>query len=115
MIRFSRILFPVDLSRASSELFILHVLEPRLSYYPIPAAASDVIMMPTHGHGPFRRLTLGSVTARILHSATCPVWTGVHTDQMWSHTGAGRHRFLCAVDADQRGRPVAEMGAPVHM
>jgi len=55
MIRFNSILFPVDLSRESreaapfvaamayrfsSQLFLLHVLEPRLSYYPISAAAS---------------------------------------------------------------------------
>jgi nucleotide-binding universal stress UspA family protein len=59
MIRFNRILYPVDLSRQSreavpfvaamaarfsSELFILHVLEPHLSYYPIPAAATPAAM-----------------------------------------------------------------------
>ncbi len=38
----------------------------------------DLIMMPTHGYGPFRRLLLGSVTAKVLHDAECPVWTAVH-------------------------------------
>lgn len=37
-----------------------------------------LIVMGTHGHGTFRRFILGSVTAKILHDADCPVWTGVH-------------------------------------
>ena len=40
----------------------------------------DLIMMPTHGYGPFRRFLLGSVTAKILHDATCPVWTSAHLE-----------------------------------
>lgn len=41
----------------------------------------DLIMLPTHGYGPFRRFILGSVTAKVLHDAQCPVWTGVHLDE----------------------------------
>jgi nucleotide-binding universal stress UspA family protein len=33
----------------------------------------DLIMMPTHGLGIFRRLLVGSVTSKVLHDATCPV------------------------------------------
>jgi nucleotide-binding universal stress UspA family protein len=134
VITFTRILFPVDLSQQSqdaapyvaamarrfaSELLILQVFEPQLSYYPIPAAATpaalkhehedrqsreaefasfasdffsdipvrarcvegdaalcivsfaqennvDLLMIPTHGCGRFRRLLLGSVTAKVL-------------------------------------------------
>ena len=40
----------------------------------------DLIVMPTHGYGPFRRFILGSVTAKVLHDADCPVWTGVHLE-----------------------------------
>lgn len=71
----------------------------------------DLIMMPTHGYGPFRRLLLGSVTAKVLHDAACPVWTGVHSDEMWSHKGAGWHRFLCAIDEDVRDAPVLQWAA----
>src|SRR5580658_1721688 len=38
----------------------------------------DLIMMPSHGYGPFRSLLLGSVTAKVLHDAKVPVWTGAH-------------------------------------
>jgi len=37
----------------------------------------DLIVMPTHGYGGFRRFMLGSVTAKVLHDADCPVFTGV--------------------------------------
>jgi nucleotide-binding universal stress UspA family protein len=39
---------------------------------------ADLIVMPTHGYGAFRRFILGSVTAKVLHDADCPVFTGVH-------------------------------------
>lgn len=42
---------------------------------------SDLIMMPTHGYGVFRRRLLGSVTAKVLHDSDCPVWTGAHLAQ----------------------------------
>ena len=168
MISFNRILFPVDLSRASYDtapfvtamaarfratLHVLHVSESRVSPYPVPAVATpgvlrqdserhataqarlnlfrseafngiptqshldegdaaqkivcfartnriDLIMMPTHGYGTFRRLLLGSVTAKVLHDIECPVWTGVHTDRMELQTGVGWRQFLCAIDDD---------------
>src|SRR5215813_3665418 len=40
---------------------------------------SDLLMMPTHGFSAFRVLLLGSVTARCLYEANCPVWAGPHT------------------------------------
>jgi nucleotide-binding universal stress UspA family protein len=42
---------------------------------------ADLIVLPTHGYGPFRRFILGSVTAKVLHDADCPVWTGIHLEQ----------------------------------
>ena len=32
----------------------------------------DLIMMPTHGYGPFRSMLLGSVTAKVLHDCDVP-------------------------------------------
>jgi len=58
----------------------------------------DLIMMPTHGYGPFRRLLLGSITAKVLHDARCPVWTAAHTLDASSKASARPHRIACAVD-----------------
>lgn len=71
----------------------------------------DLIMMPTHGYGPFRRFLLGSVTAKVLHDTDCPVWTGVHADQLWSSHHQRWRRFLCAVDADPRDAPLLRWAA----
>jgi nucleotide-binding universal stress UspA family protein len=58
---------------------------------------AGVILMPTHGYGPFRRFILGSVTAKVLHDADCPVWTGVHLENAPTATVPLR-RIVCAVD-----------------
>jgi nucleotide-binding universal stress UspA family protein len=41
---------------------------------------TSLIVMPTHGYGLFRRFLLGSVTAKVLHDADCPIMTGVHVE-----------------------------------
>jgi nucleotide-binding universal stress UspA family protein len=64
----------------------------------------DLIVMPTHGYGPFRRFLLGSVTAKVLHDAECPVWTGTHMEEAAEHEWRGMNRVLCAVD----GGPTSE-------
>src|SRR5258706_3050824 len=61
---------------------------------------SDLIMMPTHGHGPFRRFLIGSVTAKILHDADCPVWTGVHLEAAPPLEKIELHHLLCAVNLE---------------
>lgn len=60
----------------------------------------DLIMMPTRGFGPFRAFLLGSVTAKVLHDAHCPVWTGVHAEELVAHPPQQWKRLLCAVDCD---------------
>ena len=58
----------------------------------------DLIVMPTHGYGPFRRFILGSNTAKVLHDADCPVWTGVHLEEAPAALPVPIGSVLCAVD-----------------
>jgi nucleotide-binding universal stress UspA family protein len=62
--------------------------------------AVDLIMMPTHGYGPFRSLLLGSVAAKVLHDAKCPVWTAAHETQPPSRDHLNPVTVLCAVEAN---------------
>jgi nucleotide-binding universal stress UspA family protein len=59
---------------------------------------TDLIMLPTHGYGRFRRFILGSVAAKVLHDARCPVWTGVHVQQIPPLEHISFKRVLCAID-----------------
>ncbi len=65
----------------------------------------DLIMLPTHGYGRFRRLILGSVTAKVLHDAWCPVWTGVHMEQMPALENIAFRRIVCAIDLGKQSCP----------
>lgn len=67
---------------------------------------ADLIMMPTHGEGPFRRFLLGSVTAKVLHDADCPVWTGVHLEKAPPLEKIEFRRFLCALDRHEYSKTV---------
>ena len=58
----------------------------------------DLIMMPTHGYGPFRGLLLGSVTAKVLHDAECAVWTAAHMEDPPAREHVSTRAVLCAVD-----------------
>ena len=62
----------------------------------------DLIMMPTHGYGPFRRFLLGSVTAKILHDVICPVWTSAHVETSVPTGRIAIRKVLGAVDFGPR-------------
>jgi nucleotide-binding universal stress UspA family protein len=55
----------------------------------------DLIMMPTHGYGPFRRFLLGSVAQKVLREANCPVWTDVHGDLPAPEGAPAKSADLC--------------------
>ena len=71
----------------------------------------DLIVMPTHGYGPFRRFILGSVTAKVLHDADCPVWTGVHMAETPSREGPHLGTVICAVDLHEQSARVVNWAA----
>jgi len=58
----------------------------------------DLIVMPTHGYGVFRRFLIGSVTAKVLHDVACPVLTGVHMEEQPAANLARFPNVLCAID-----------------
>jgi nucleotide-binding universal stress UspA family protein len=59
---------------------------------------TSLIVIPTHGYGPFRRFILGSVSAKILHDADCPVFTGAHIPDAPPDEARSFRKILCAVD-----------------
>jgi nucleotide-binding universal stress UspA family protein len=72
--------------------------------------AIDLIAMPTHGRGPFRLALLGSVTAKVLHDAKCPVWTSSHTDNLANDT-LRCETILCSIDATDASVHLIEVAA----
>ncbi len=72
---------------------------------------SDLIMLSTHGYGPYRRFLLGSVTAKVLHDADCPVWTASHLETATPVEKISIRNILCAVDLDSQGLKVLQWGA----
>jgi nucleotide-binding universal stress UspA family protein len=65
--------------------------------------AVDVIAMPTHGYGIFRRALLGSVTAKVLHDSAIPVWTSAHVPEPSHRAHPQPRRILCALDMQPEG------------
>jgi nucleotide-binding universal stress UspA family protein len=64
--------------------------------------AIDLITMTTHGGGRFRRLLLGSITAKVLHDTDCLLWTTTHSEASLPPASSNNiRRILCAVELFQ--------------
>ncbi len=61
------------------------------------AQGVDLIMMPTHGRGLFRAALLGSITAKVLHDAECPVWTSAHGDSTGPAASTQWNKIVCSI------------------
>jgi len=72
---------------------------------------TDLIMMPTHGYGPFRSLLVGSITAKVLHDAECPVWTATHVQEQPAIHHVVSRNLLCAVDGTPKSAPLIQWAA----
>ncbi|MBI3666949.1 MAG: universal stress protein [Acidobacteria bacterium] len=75
------------------------------------AENASLIVMSTRGYGPFRRFLLGSVTAKVLHDAECPVWTGAHLSEAPAMDAVPLRRVACAVDLGPHSRVTLCWGA----
>lgn len=62
------------------------------------ASKTDLIMLPTRGRGRFRAALLGSVAAKVLHDAECPVWTAAHAETPSSPPSMEWRNVVCAID-----------------
>ncbi len=60
----------------------------------------DMVAMPTHGYGMFRRFALGSVTTKVLHDTETPVLTGTHVPELTPLDPEPYKRIACAIDLD---------------
>ena len=72
-------------------------------------AASEhvgLIMMPTRGCTAFRRFLLGSVTAKVLHDVTCPVWTSSHLTDGRAAVSAIPRVIVCSIDPASEGEAI---------
>ncbi|HWQ52112.1 MAG TPA: universal stress protein [Bryobacteraceae bacterium] len=73
-----------------------------------------LIIMPTHGYGHFRRFILGSITAKVLHDADCPVWTGVHMEEAPPADAPVLREILCAIDLGPQSGKTLEWAAAIQ-
>jgi nucleotide-binding universal stress UspA family protein len=78
-------------------------------------SGTNLIVIATHGYGPFRRFLLGSVTAKVLHDATCAVWTGAHFEQALAKIthACDIHAVLSAVSFDSQTASVLDWSAGI--
>lgn len=66
----------------------------------------DMIVMPTHGYGGFRRFMLGSVTGKVLHDADIPVFTGVHMEDALEPEAVNLRKIAVALDLGENSEKV---------
>ncbi|MDZ4801321.1 MAG: universal stress protein [Bryobacteraceae bacterium] len=60
---------------------------------------ADLVVIPSHGYGAFRRLLFGSTASSLLHRCSCPVLTGAHMDEIAVPEDSLQiNRILCPLD-----------------
>jgi nucleotide-binding universal stress UspA family protein len=67
---------------------------------------TDLIAMSTYGTAPFRKLSIGSVTEKVLEEADATVWTNPHGQARVAGGLSKIRRIICAIDRNSRARLV---------
>ena len=66
----------------------------------------DLIVMGTHGYSKMRGLLLGSVTAKVLHDVSCPVWTDALANLCDGSPDARFSNIVCALELTDEAIPL---------
>jgi hypothetical protein len=72
------------------------------------AETVQLVIMPTHGYGVFRRFLLGSVTSKVLHDLSCPMLTGAHLAEQGGTGKIAISNIVCAIDRGVESRDTLE-------
>lgn len=70
---------------------------------------TDLVMLPTEGHGPLRKFLLGSVTAKVLHDTGAAVWTGSRSKIAEQPLHLPYRSIVCAVDESDETEAVMRL------
>lgn len=68
----------------------------------------ELVVIATHGRGPFRRMLLGSVASKLLHDLSVPILTGAHMAELEPWDRRPYQRIVCAVELDEHSRRALE-------
>jgi nucleotide-binding universal stress UspA family protein len=75
-------------------------------HYLVQEQRADLVMLATRGHGPLRRLLLGSVTTKVLHDVSAAVWTGVGAALSDHAVRIPYQSIVCALDDSNEAEAV---------